>query len=228
MLTLHELFDLQDCAATQHRADPQVSELLGLLDDAIQCITALLERSVPGDERQTVIRVLGTDCVSGLVTSARLSLWGLVPESASLLRSVHESAAILDVIVREQAYMAAANELQAKRLKRFAYDAIIQRLPDLHVSIAQRHGRLSNLGSHVSGVRLAFSSYQIGGEYFDRLGYSLSPAAIPELIRLALPVALQLATAICEAHTQAGLAPSEVSSISALSQRLLGLPEIAV
>src|SRR5512135_484145 len=130
MQMLAQLFEAQDDAASHHRADPAIEKRLDLLSEMVQGVQALLSRRVPSDDLQSVLLAFASDAASAVVAAARLALWGLTPESAAQLRSVYESVAILSVVVQERSYATVLAELRTGKLRTFAFDSAVKRLPN--------------------------------------------------------------------------------------------------
>lgn len=200
---LQDIFSMQDLAASQNQAQSEiVRKRLAFASDAVGLATAALGSTGFASNKQHVLRVLGVDAVSAIVTSTRVALWGDLPEGIALLRCAVETSAILAAVVETENYAVMADEIQAGGARKWTYKVAIGKLGDVGVRIKTLHGRLSNVGSHANPKRFQFASYQLEGEFYDRLGAALDPARV-ELALFWVPDAcLHLLESIEKAYSQ--------------------------
>lgn len=199
VVTLEELFQLQDGALEWNQGtSPQVVATLGFIRDYLEFVTAALGSLGFGSDpsKQTVIRVLSVDALSGLVVATRTGLWGNVPESAVLLRTAIETLVILNGVVEEKAFSAFDYEMRS-RLRRFEYDSCRARLGKRGKRFDGILGRLSNVGAHTSRTRIKYAEYKFEDLAHDRLGAALDTDAAETALVL-IPDALQHLASIIE------------------------------
>jgi len=190
-LSLSQLFDLQDQAKGANlAADTRVQELIDITDSAVRLAMAILSGTSFQAAKQTTFRVLGCEIVSASVVSARVSLWGSLPEALATLRPAFEAAAILHWVADSNQYTAFAHELSAGRFRRFTYEQALKGLGDSIGDLARIHGDFSNLGSHLTASRLRTQAYELGGEAFDRVAFALDrDAVLASLVYTPAPLA---------------------------------------
>ncbi len=202
-ITLEALFQLQDRALKYNSQNSAiVQKLLVFISDAVSLAYAVLASMQFDEHKQTAIRVLSTDAVASIVTAVRVSLWGNLPDSIALLRCGLETCAILAAVVEERQYQAATLEMGTPRLRRFSYDEAVSRLGDVGSRIRSTRGRLSNIGSHSTATRMKWSSYDLNGKRYDRLGAALDPESAELSLSLLPDVCLHLLESLEKAHSQ--------------------------
>jgi len=199
------IFKLQEAAADQNlKRLPLLQQVMSFLSQGIAIEYRILNEMAFEATKQTVIRLLAGDCISHIVVATRLGLWGAIPEALSILRGALESGAQLEYIVKENIYQTAIYEIQSKRFDRIAYDRIKVELGELGKSADRLHGRLSDLASHSTGRRLSLVEYNLDGEDYDRLGFSVDPNWVLHAEYLSMLCLMQLTTSLYSVHTQEG------------------------
>jgi hypothetical protein len=201
-LTLEDIFGQQDSAANHNvEASETVRGRLRFIREATSIAVAVLSALPFEEDKQHAIRTLSMDAWSSLVVSVRVGLWGNAPESFALLRCGVETAAILAAAVHQRRYKTAVQEFAARQ-RQLSFEQAVESLAGLGKRITKLHGELSNFGSHATGDRLRFASYQLKGESYDRLACALDPEAAALALRYALDLSLHLLTSLEEAHVQ--------------------------
>lgn len=216
-LSLEELFAFQDRAAGQHQSGSDACRRhFQFVNDSVFLITDVCGAMHFSSEKQHVLRVLGADAITGIVTSVRVALWGNVPEASGILRSSLETVCILAATVESNHYHATALEISRGRLREHTYDRSMSRLGELGQRIKRLHGRLSELGAHATGTRLKFTSYELAGERFDRVAASLEPGAAELAMSMAPDVCLHLLETYERAFAQDGVELAQAPRIQQL------------
>jgi hypothetical protein len=201
-VTLDDIFQRQDLAATQNIADSEtVQRRLQFVRDATLVAAAALSALPFEDEKQHAIRTLSMDAWSNLIVSVRVGLWGDAPESFALLRCGVETAAILAAAVEQRRYRTAVSEFAARQ-RQLSFTQAVDALGDAGKRIVRLHGDLSNFGSHATGDRVRFACYTHGGERYDRFAYAIDPEASALALRYALDLSLHLLTVLETAYVQ--------------------------
>lgn len=73
---------------------------------------------------------------------------------------------------------------------------------DAGSKIDELHGRLSNIGVHCSSTRLKFASYELSGQFYDRVGAALDPSSAELALCYAPDACLQFLESIEKAYSQ--------------------------
>lgn len=149
-----------------------------------------------GEAKQTAIRLFAVDALSRIAVSARVGLWGALPESLSVLRGGLESSAQLAYMVSKQLYQTAISEANSRSFQQLEFTQACRGLGTEGAAFAKSHGRISNLASHSTSRSIRFSEYRIGDEAYDRLGFALdtesAELAIGQCVELSQSVAYSL------------------------------------
>ncbi len=202
-ITLGDLFQLQDRAASHNLQESNlVAKRLVFVDEATTLAVKILTSMKFLDHKQHALRVLGTDTISSIITSARVGLWGNLPESIVLLRSALETSAVLAAVVEGQEYQVVTAEMGTSKMRKYSYKEAISRLGDLGSRIDYLRGRLSDIGAHSTGTRFKFESYQLEGQTYDRLGAALDPSSAELALSFAPDVCLHLLDSFEKAYSQ--------------------------
>jgi hypothetical protein len=221
-LSLSDLFDLQDQAKGANlTSDKHVQELIGITDSAVRLAIANLSGTPFRAAKQTTFRVLGCEVVSASVVSARISLWGSLPEALATLRPAFEAGALLHWVANSNQYAAFAHELSAGRFRRFTYKHALKGLGNSIGDLALIHGDFSNFGSHLTASRLRTQAYEVGGESFDRVAFALDrDAVLASLLYTPAPL-LQTLYALFLGYHQEGSIPSDEADLPQLMEHYL-------
>ena len=204
-LTLNALFRFQDDAAAHNLSQSEhLRELVAYVEDSVALLADCLFSMHFPTHKQHALRVLGADAVTGIVSSVRAGLWGNLPEAAVLLRAALETISIVAAAVEAREYESLATELASARLRRHDYARSKAKLGDLGARIDRLRGRLSEVGAHSTGTRLKFSSYEIEGQLFDRVGAALDPTAAELALAMAPDVCLHFLDTCVKAYDQEG------------------------
>jgi hypothetical protein len=173
---LARLFEHQDQALSHNRQKSErLRKACAILDRSIRLNLSILGSMRFEAEKQTAIRLLAVDTISHVIISARIGLWGALPESLSVLRGGIESCAQLAYVISERLYRTAILEIKSKRLNRLEYKTACAALGTEAEGFQRRWEQISNLASHATSRRLQQSEYKIGGEPYDRLGFAEDP-----------------------------------------------------
>ncbi len=151
-------------------------------------------------EKQTVLRVLGTDALSHIVVAARVGLWGALPESLSVLRGGIESCGQLGYVVVRKRYKTFIYEAnQRGRFRQVGFESACEQLDTLGQRLLRLHQQISDAAAHSTVKRMSLLEYKFEGKEYDRLGFAFEPRhagiALFHCLELAwfLPAFLQLA-----------------------------------
>ena len=219
-LTLDALFRLQDRASKyNYEKSGIVQRRLAYVDDAVRLACGVLTSTQFPPHKKTAIRVLATDVISGIVTSSRIGLWGNLPDSLALLRTALETSAILAAVVDGQEYQAVMCEIQAAKMRRFSYDEAVGRLGELGSRLKSLRGRLSNIGPHSTGTRMKFTSYELNGQRFDRLGAALDPESAELALAYVPDVCIHLLECLEKTYSQDSLEFPLADQLRVLKER---------
>jgi hypothetical protein len=153
--------------------------------------------------------------MASIVTSVRIGLWGNLPDSIVLQRAALETATILTAVVKAQEYQILTHEL-ATGLTRYSFEKARASLGDLGRTIQSLWGRLSNVGAHTTQTRLKFSSYEIEGKEYDRLGAAMDPDSAELSLSLLPDVCVQLLGTLEDAYIQDELKFPEAERLTQL------------
>ena len=201
-LGLNEVFRLQDEAAKRHLAQSELLRLAyGVISDAIDiCAKSLMNAKFPA-EKQTAIRRLGVDCLSHLIVSMRVGLWGALPESLSVHRGAIESAGQLLYVVKNQTYRTAVTEMRRK-FDTVRYKTVFTELGNMGASMDKLHGRFSEMASHSTAMRSQFVQYEFDGTEYDRLGFAVESRFAEFVAYYSMLVVMMVCDALFLAHQQ--------------------------
>ena len=173
-LGLAEIFAHQDDALSRNfQASQFVQAFSSVLSRSIRVNFSILRGIKFDAAKQTAVRLFAVDTLSHIAVSARVGLWGALPESLSVLRSGIESCAQLAYMVSKQLYQTAISEVNSRRFQQLEFREACRGLGPEGAAFAEHHGRISNLASHSTSRRIKLSEYQIDGEAYDRLGFAL-------------------------------------------------------
>jgi hypothetical protein len=201
---LTEIFSLQDEALRRNLLNEHgVHEYAGLLSSLAAISFQALHEMRFAEEKQTVVRHLGTDTLSYLVVAARVGLWGALPESLSVLRGAIESCAQFAFVVTEKKYGTVIYE--ATKLGRFReihFDEVCSQLGPLGEKLRKLHEKISNAASHSTVKRFSLLEYEFEGQEYDRLGFAVDPKSAKLVIFHCLLLANVLAKCLQLAYAQ--------------------------
>lgn len=221
---LKAVFEMQDLAAIQNEVRSSLVQLqLAFVSDAFDLAVEALNATNFRAEKHHALRVLGTDILSSLATSARISTWGNCPESIAVLRCALETCAILAATVEAQDYDTVTAEIQAGRSNQYTYAESFLKLADVGARMRGLHGRLSNIGSHANARRFRLASYQLDGKFYDRVGAALDPSLAELGLNFAPDVCLHLLESIEKAYLQDSRAFPNPDRLLRLRDRFLDL-----
>ncbi|MBZ5538479.1 MAG: hypothetical protein LAO31_21245 [Acidobacteriia bacterium] len=217
-ITLDRLFHFQD-EALEHNTvhSVTVQERLRLVREAIALSAIVLTSMKFSNYKQHVLRVLGTDCLSSIVTSVRVGLWGNLPESVALLRSALESTAISAAVVQTREYAVLCAEFR-KKLSKYNFKRASFILGGFGSRIIRLWGTLSNIGAHSTAFRMRFSSYQMSGEFVDRLAAAFDHQLSENALFYTPDVCLALLISFELAYTQDSVEFPEAARLDSLKQ----------
>jgi hypothetical protein len=219
-ITLETLFWLQDQASKHnHEKSRIVQRRLAFVGDAVRLACAVLASTHFPPHKQTAIRVLATDVIASIVTSTRVGMWGNLPDSVTLLRTALETSAILASVVEAQEYQAVTCEMQTAKMRRFSYDEAVGRLGELGSRLKSLWGRLSNIGHHSTGTRMKFTSYELDGERYDRLGAALDPKSAELALAYGPDICVHLLECLEKTYSQDLLEFPLADQLRALKER---------
>jgi hypothetical protein len=191
-ITLDVLFTLQDKAAAYNLAQSKLLPTqVQFVRNAISLSCDLLPAMRFPLHKQHSLRVLSTDCMASIVTSTRVGLWGNLPDSIVLQRAALETATILTAVVNAREYQVLTHELTTG-LNRYSFENARANLGDFGRRIGALWGKLSNVGAHSTQTRLKFSSYEMDGKEYDRLGAAMEAESAELALSLVPDVCVQL------------------------------------
>ncbi len=147
------------------------------------------------DSQRVVFNYFHGDALSTLVNAIRLGFQGCETDAYALMRVVLENLTILQYIVQFNLYDNAYSEIEnkVKRGKnfsnKFSYTTALEKV-GIKDHRKRLRGDFSNLGNHVSPLRLTMSRFKIGDDEFPKVSASINnprtKKVIGELASLAL------------------------------------------
>ncbi|MHB8484863.1 MAG: hypothetical protein ACYDCM_03890 [Candidatus Acidiferrales bacterium] len=171
---LTNIFKLQDLAFCQNqRESGLIQSAVVLISKATSVNYEILSGMKFDAGKQTAIRHFAGDILSSIVVAVRLGLWGALPESLAVLRGGIESSAQLAFVVTEQKYNTVILEAK-KRFRQVSFEAACAGLGKLGADLERTHGRISGIAAHSTSRRFTLMNYELNGETYDRLGFTLS------------------------------------------------------
>ncbi len=172
---LTALFETQEHAAVENcQRSEFVRKVFSFQSD---CITLCLNFS--GVERfknatkATAIRMFSVDCLSHVIVSFRLALYGAIPQSLTILRGAVEASALLLHVVFGQRYETAIYEAN-KKFDEIEFKNTLRQLGTIGNDIEFHWARMSEY-AHASAKRIRLAAYTHDGLEYDRIGGAIDP-----------------------------------------------------
>ncbi|MHB8410720.1 MAG: hypothetical protein ACYDDI_02100 [Candidatus Acidiferrales bacterium] len=218
-LPLGKAFRKQDDILEEHlNSSPLINKSFQMISEAIYSTVRILQ-SVPfeGDKREVVVD-FSFDAISSVIVSARVGLWGNVPESLTILRAALERAVQLRYVVSESKYTVARYEMDHE-LKETSYDTAISALGNRGNNIRKLHGLISEAAAHATAKRLHFGQYEHKGEQFARLGLAHNPNGSLSCLYYCMYILMSLLEQMREAYRQDKITPPREAEIQDVIDR---------